>query len=360
MTRPLIAGLLKRRGNPGTKGRLLEKSVEAYLLALETINRLTITYRTETFCTLMCNAWELLLKAKVIEDKGKRSAIYYDMKPGEKKRSLSLPDALKHVYPDERDSVRRNVERIEDLRDEAIHLFISDVPKNVLGLMQACVLNYYDALADWFGVALAERVPLGMMTIVFDISPERLDLSNAAMRRRLGKDATEYLLSLSKEIDEEHADLGRDRAFAVEIRYGLNIEKDSDRAVAVAFSSDAGTPVSTVRVARDPSAVYPYREKELVKELKAGIGDWVTSDMVRAVVVAHNVKRRQEWFFQGKAIGSPGLYSDAFVQWFMGQVERTPDFVAKAREKRRRLNAQRREAQQAAESAPASSPVRKE
>jgi hypothetical protein len=60
---PLTGGLLRRRGNPGTKGRLLGKSLEAYLLALETINRLTITYRVETFCALACNAWELLLKA---------------------------------------------------------------------------------------------------------------------------------------------------------------------------------------------------------------------------------------------------------------------------------------------------------
>lgn len=51
MSRPLTAGLLHRPGNPGTKGRLLAKSVEAYLLALETINRLTVTYRVET---LLC------------------------------------------------------------------------------------------------------------------------------------------------------------------------------------------------------------------------------------------------------------------------------------------------------------------
>lgn len=80
MTRPMTAGLLRRKGNPGTKGKLLAKSVEAYLLALETINRLTITYRVETFCALVCNAWEVLLKAKIIEDTGARTAIYYPSK----------------------------------------------------------------------------------------------------------------------------------------------------------------------------------------------------------------------------------------------------------------------------------------
>ena len=46
------------------KKHLVDKSFEAYILALETINRFTIQYRLETFCYLICNAWELLLKAK--------------------------------------------------------------------------------------------------------------------------------------------------------------------------------------------------------------------------------------------------------------------------------------------------------
>ena len=38
------------RGNPGLKGGLVNKSIEGYILALETINRLSIHYRVETFC----------------------------------------------------------------------------------------------------------------------------------------------------------------------------------------------------------------------------------------------------------------------------------------------------------------------
>ena len=52
------------------KARLVDKSIEAYVLALETINRLSIQYRLESFCYLFCNAWELLLKAKILDDEG--------------------------------------------------------------------------------------------------------------------------------------------------------------------------------------------------------------------------------------------------------------------------------------------------
>ena len=82
MAMTITRGLTGRRGNPGTKGRLLGKSLEAYVLALETINRLTITYRTETFCALVCNAWELLLKATLLDESTNRSVIYWPLRPG--------------------------------------------------------------------------------------------------------------------------------------------------------------------------------------------------------------------------------------------------------------------------------------
>ena len=84
------------RGNPGLKGRLVDKSIEGYILALETINRLSIQYRVETFCYLICNAWELLLKAKILHDAGKDpDAIYRGKKKsGERPEALSLPNSF--------------------------------------------------------------------------------------------------------------------------------------------------------------------------------------------------------------------------------------------------------------------------
>lgn len=44
----------------------LNKSEEAYLMLIEIINEPTINYRTEGFCFFICNVWELLLKAYLI------------------------------------------------------------------------------------------------------------------------------------------------------------------------------------------------------------------------------------------------------------------------------------------------------
>jgi hypothetical protein len=127
------------RGNPGLNGRLRENGIDAYILALETINRLSIKYRVEAFTYLICNAWELLLKAKIIEDLGDKKAVYYKKKRGKPRRSLSLRDCLKRVFPDDFDPTRCNIELVANLRDEATHLIISQVPNDVLSLLRpAC------------------------------------------------------------------------------------------------------------------------------------------------------------------------------------------------------------------------------
>src|SRR3990172_4677065 len=126
-----MTAMKRTPGNPGIKGRLVEKSIEAYILALETINRLSIKYRVETFSYLICNAWELLLKAKVIEDAKTRRAIFFPKIRGEPLRSLALRDCLKKVFPNENDPTRRNLERVIELRDKAVHLVIGQVPKSI-------------------------------------------------------------------------------------------------------------------------------------------------------------------------------------------------------------------------------------
>ena len=59
-----------------TYNRLLDKSSEAFVLAIELYNRPSIKYRVEGFSFFICNAWELMLKAKLIADRG-ISAVYY-------------------------------------------------------------------------------------------------------------------------------------------------------------------------------------------------------------------------------------------------------------------------------------------
>lgn len=65
------------------------------------------------------------------------------------------------------------------------------------------------------------------MSLVYDLSPEQTDLG-PVLRRRLSKDAADYLTECAAEVRREHEDLGKSSEFAVEIRYSLGIEKRAD------------------------------------------------------------------------------------------------------------------------------------
>ena len=124
-----------RRGNPGLKGRLLEKSLQAYIIALETINKMSLAYRVEAAFMLICNAWELLLKAKILDDSRNKSAIYYPKERLKMKRTLSLTNCMNAVMPRQDDPIRRNLEKVIQLRDAAVHFEIKEWPYEVIGIL---------------------------------------------------------------------------------------------------------------------------------------------------------------------------------------------------------------------------------
>ena len=66
--------------------QLLDKSKEAFTMAIELYNKPTIHYRVEGFAMFICNAWELMLKAHILKVYGEKS-IYYKDNPN---RTLSF------------------------------------------------------------------------------------------------------------------------------------------------------------------------------------------------------------------------------------------------------------------------------
>lgn len=329
---------MKRQcGNPGLKGHLVEKSVEGYILALETINRLSIKYRVETFCYLICNAWELLLKAKILVDAGNdRNAIYRGKKKrGERRESLSLRECLDRVIPNKPTPERRNIECIADLRDEAVHLVLSGVPTNVLCLFQACVINYHRRLNEWFGISLSDRVHVGMMSIVYDLEPHRGEMTDKRLRREMGKEAAGFLTSYSARIKNEFDQLERPLEFSVGIEYRLVLTKNLDDAdIVLSQGSTGGAPVQIVEIPKDSSRSHPYRQKEVLQKVKVEVPNLtINQHDIQCVNKVHGVRNRPEYFYQGKVKGSPAQYSHAFVVWLVQQHLRDMQFFAKARAK---------------------------
>ena len=311
---------------------MLENSIEAYVMALETINRLSIKYRVETFTYLVCNAWELMLKAKIITDAGDKKSIYYKKEKGQPRRSLSLRDCLKKTFPD-KDPTRRNVELVADLRDEATHLVISRVPNDVLALFQACVLNYHKRLNEWWGISLADRVPVGMMTIIYDLGPEQLDLSSSVLRRQLGAETAKYLSEFGAQVKQEFEALGKPAELSIDIDYRLVLTKkpkDADIALTI---GGGGEPMGKVEVAKDSGKTHPYRQKELIAAVNSTLPEdaSVNQHDVKCIKKVHAIENRPEFYYKSDVKGSPKQYSQRFVEWILEQHGKDSNFFEEMR-----------------------------
>ena len=92
--------------------KLLDKSQEAFIMAIEIYNKPSLKYRVEGFSFFICNAWELMLKAYMIDKLGD-SSIYYDDNPN---RTISLENCIRKIFTNNKDPLRINLEKIIELR----------------------------------------------------------------------------------------------------------------------------------------------------------------------------------------------------------------------------------------------------
>ncbi len=316
--------------------RLLDSSIDAYVLALETVNHISVRYRFQSFIYLLCNAWELMLKAHLIDKAGMDDAVYYATEIGKPKpRSKALCDCIKEFRTQDTNPLRRNLERIADLRDETVHLVIGELPKSVLSLLQAAVLNYHQELRSTFGISLEDRVPLGMMTIVYDISPDKFDLDAIALRRGLDDGAIDYLSEFQTKLYKEIDELSQSPAFAITFEYKLAYVKNPAKADATIGLGGGDKEILEVFVAKPSGISHPYRMVELVEEVNNRTAGTVrvTRHDITAINHCYNIQKRDEYFHQSGITGAPKQYSDRYVEWIIEKASTDANFIPKAREK---------------------------
>lgn len=142
---------------------LLENSIGAALAAIEIYNKPDFRYREEVFCILITNAWELLLKAKLVHETNESLEVIYCLdNQGRAKKTRSgncmTIDLLKAAQKAGVDkAVYANLEHLVEIRDTAVHLFHEEpIVYLVYTLGVAALLNFQRLTTTWFDRSLSE------------------------------------------------------------------------------------------------------------------------------------------------------------------------------------------------------------
>lgn len=180
---------------------LVDNAIDASLSAIEIYNKPNFRYREEAFAILMINAWELLLKARILKENNNKLRSIEIWEPRKKKdgtnslrakprktrsgnvMTIGITGAAKLVKGYAKNTIDdlciQNINLLTELRDNAIHFHNpgKGLQKRVHEIGIASLRNFVRATKDWFDedlsrytfflMPLAFETPTGMIQTVF-------------------------------------------------------------------------------------------------------------------------------------------------------------------------------------------------
>ena len=311
--------------------KLLDKSTDAFVLSIEIFNKPTIKYRIEGFAFFFVNAWELLNKAKIIEDTKKDLSIYYKKRKGKPRKTLSLRDCLKTNFPNENDLVRLNIEKVTEIRDSGTHFLIDELEAVYSGLFQSGVINYLETLKTWFDYDLQDKFTPGMLSLVGDVK----NIDPAHLKREYGKEIMQFVLNEVEEIDKKQKEFS-DNRFMIPIDYRLVLTKSSKEGDIELTKSDTNSGEAQgviVEVPKDPNRTHPYNQSEIERKVKKElkINDF-NRRAIQAIIWKEKIKGNTRFHF--KHDKSPThQYSPTILDLIKTRLKSNPKYIEETKKK---------------------------
>lgn len=320
---------------------LLKKSVEAFLLSLELFNKPTNNYRTESFSMLFCNSWELLLKSHIYQrSEGKRLSIFRKKVRGKRRESISLDECLNNVFINQNDPVRRNIEYISEIRNEASHLVVQELDPFFSRTFQSGVINYIDLVKLWFSKDVSDRLSPGLVSLITD-KGRLTDIS--ILKRKYSK---EDFVVISGWIDKFNQLEKLGEKAAISIKHTIAIVKNPKHADIV-ISSGQIAPVNAVLVekVKNPDDTHIYNRSGAILEIKKRIPknlQYNQRDYEAYLFVMGYKKTNNDRYWKGRYSGA-GQYSQSLVDEIIESIKSDPNNLKRWRSQyRQHLKRQKR------------------
>ena len=266
---------------------LLKKSEEAYLMAIEIINKPTINYRTEGFCFFMCNAWELLLKAFLINKNNDINVINYR---GDLNRTISLDECCEKVFTSTTDKIKNNISFIRSIRNKATHLILPEYDFILTPAFQRCLTNYNKFFKKQFpDYDLNEKIT----PYIVLVNPGNAMSESALFLNPVN------LITLEKIKNE----LNSDEALTQTLKI-ISTKKESEADLKYTIVKNGGENATIINVPKDIDKTHPYTTTEIVKkiqetlELTFGQNHGFTKNTFQDICRNKNIKGNQDYCYQ--------------------------------------------------------------
>lgn len=314
--------------------QLIEKSENAFLLALEIYNKPTVHYRLESFCILFINSWELLLKARIIEIHKDTRKVF--VKGSKKKDTITFSEALGQVFTNIEDPIRINLEHINELRNTSSHLIVPEYESIYAGLFQQGVLNYTRKLLEWFEKTI--EVTPRLLTLAFDYQPTNVTKLTI-------KDKYNQLISTAFESQQKNIIKtlkANQEGYSIPINSTLALVKNPKKADIVLSQGREGKDLGYVEVAKDHDKTHPYlRGKDKKPKENTVLGVFKSKDIqingfdITCINNVENINEnsRPDFVYKSSVANSSAQYSNEYISFIENKIKNNPNYTTKCREK---------------------------
>ena len=313
--------------------KLLDKSQEAFCLAIEMYNKPTIKYRVEAFALFMCNAWELMLKAYIINTMGAEK-IYYKNNPG---RTISLENCVELVFTNDKSPMRRNLEKIIKLRNTSTHFVTEEYEMVYVPLFQACLFNFTEKIFEFHNVDMTKIVPQNFLTLAVSMAA----LDESIIRAKYPEEIATKLIDTANEINELSQQ--SNNAFSIKIEHLHYMTKDKSKATSfVAIDNSLDAKVRIIKDVRNPNNTHNFPAKKCCAEIKrrldkSGIelkynGEPTTFNMSHFTLFCnyYGIKDNERFCYVYTIHNCPTYgYSVHAIEFIVEEIKKDPDNIVK-------------------------------
>lgn len=311
----------------GLDEKLKDRSIDAFFLAVEIYNRVTQKSKIESFCILIINAWELILKACLVKEYGD-SSIYYI---NNENRTFSVSDCVQKIYANPNNPIRKNLETLIELRDKSIHLLLPEVNYDISRLFQSCVINYVNFIAEKFDESLLGNISYGFIALMVD----QKNVPNfEKIKEDYGPKTSEELKRFLEKFKKEET-IVNDSRFAVSINYKLVLTKKTDESDIKLVSSDSSKQQGVIiEVPKDINTTHPLLRNALLNEINQSFADFsmrqITSYEIDAIIFKENIKKQTQSEYHYFIEKPPThKYSTAFRDYIINKMKDDSNYLVR-------------------------------
>jgi hypothetical protein len=308
------------------KTNLIKKSIEAFVVGIELYNKPSIKYRVEGFSFFMCNAWELMLKAHMINAFG-ADAIYYKDNP---KRTLSIENCIQKIFTNKNDPLRVNLEKIIELRNTSTHFIIEEYEMVYIPLFQSCIFNFNEKMTYFHKRDMTEIIPQNFLTLSVNMKSFNIN----EIRAKYPEQLSSKIIETEKKIST--LSMNNNDSFSIRIEHYHFITKDPSKATSFIYiDKNAENSGTIIKDLKDPNQTHKYTMKKFNYELnkrleKLNINIKFNQHIFILFCAYYGIKKNEKFCYVN-TIGSAPTYSYSIqaIEFIVEEIKKDPENIIK-------------------------------